>query len=220
MNSATILLSQLSGSVVSAVAAIVGLLVWAWWVLTFNALVRSRNRLMEALGVLDRQIVDAYNQAVDVMSASTNQALIAERDLQTTIAKYRAEILKHRTELPYAPTGVDADEEALIVQFQRAAGGVRYIAESYPLFQGTAASVNAQSLLAGALRDVKEAWRLMLAANRDLADMCKSLPSNIVADVHGFQALSTPEGYGDLGPMMGYGSRQIGPASEIRSGNQ
>lgn len=186
--------------------ALVSLIVLGWWVGVFNGLIRARNKVKEALGVVDSQ-VEQFNALLGLLEQMTREGTAEEKSIHQMVLTARADLTRRRSTTAAAgDDGADrgasaSAEDPMAARTMQASAAVRYLMESAPVWQGAAVYAKAEDKVADALKDIAAAWRMLRGAVEAQRDACQVFPACFVATAHGFRPLPSPDTYADIRPQ-------------------
>jgi len=169
-----------------------------WAALTYNSLVRSRNRVDEAWSDVDVQLRrrhDLVPNLVDVVAA------YAEHEHQVMSA-----VAEARDEAAVAQDG--AQRERAEIDLSDALSEVRAVVERYPELAASEGFLRLQRQLAEIENEIRAARRIYNSNTESYNMRVQSLPSSLVAAAGSFR----PRRYFEVAPSTAIPMRALQPA--------
>lgn len=153
-----------------------------WIVLTYNALIRTRQHVRESWSGIDTELKRRYDLVPNLVETVRGYAA-HERELFESVTKARAQA-EQSTGSPEAQA---ADENVLVAGMQR----LLAVAEDYPALKASAHYLALQEELANTENRIQAARRFYNANVRDLNTRLEVFPSNLIGSAFSFR----PEEY-------------------------
>jgi LemA protein len=160
------------------IAAGLAALVVLWGVLTFNALVRARNRVDEAWSGVDvqlkrrRDLVPNLVQAVEAYARHESATMSALTDARSAAAASKSRVFREQAES----------------RLSGALAAVRAAAEAYPDLRASRGFGRLQTQLAEVEDDIVGARRIFNSNVQRYNDLSQSVPTSVIAGIGGFRA--------------------------------
>ena len=159
--------------VVLGVLALAGL----WLIVTYNALVRSRNKVDEAWSGIDVQLKRRHDLVPNFVETVRGYAA-HERETLARVKEARAEAVAAE-----APARVESAEAHLTT----ALGQVRVLAEAYPELRASESFLRLQAELSGIEDEIQAARRIYNANVQDYNTRIQVFPANLIAGPMSFR---------------------------------
>lgn len=159
------------------IVAGVAVLVLAWGLLTFNALVRARNRVNEAWSGVDvqlkrrRDLVPNLVQAVEAYARHEQETMTALTEARSAAAASTARVFRERAES----------------RLSGALAAVHTAAEAYPDLRASRGFVRLQEQLTEVEDDIVGARRIFNSNVQRYNELVQAFPATIVAQMTGFR---------------------------------
>lgn len=186
------------GTVIGAVGAVVALALLLWLALTYNRLVRLRNRLQEAWAGIDVQLqrrADLVPTLVDTVEGYR----LHERDVLVHVAETRSRLVDAS-----GPADSGRADDAL----EGALRSLFAVAEGYPELKASSNFLALQRELATLEEDISFARRYYNALVEDLNTAVQTFPTLLIARALGFEVAEYFKASGDdrAVPQAAFGS--------------
>jgi len=158
------------------IAAGLAVLVVLWGVLTFNALVRARNRVDEAWSGIDvqlkrrRDLVPNLVQAVETYARHETDTIAALTESRAAAGAAQSRVFRERAES----------------RLSGALASVHVAAEAYPELRASRGFVRLQEQLAEVEDDIVGARRIFNANVQRYNELVQSFPASVIAGIGGF----------------------------------
>lgn len=163
---------------------IVIILIVLWLILSFNSLVRVRNRAQEAYSDIDVQLKRRYDLIPNLVESVKGYM------------KHEASVFENVTEArSHAMQATGAAKAGAENQLSGALKSLFAVAENYPQLKANENFLDLQSQLTDTEDKIQAARRFYNGMVRDLNTKIQSFPSNLIAGVFGFKPM---EFFGDL----------------------
>jgi len=162
--------------IVLAVVAILAL----WVMSTYNGLIRLRNQAEEAFSTMDVYLKKRFDQIPNVVATVKGYA------------KHEAETLENVVKLRNSAQTLNDKLEAE-AQISRAIQTLMVQVEAYPQLKANENFLELQHQLASLEEDIANARKYYNGCVRQLNDTVQMVPSNIVANLFGFQKMKLYE---------------------------
>jgi LemA protein len=148
-----------------------------WMILTYNALVKSRNKVDESWSGIDVQLKRRHDLVPNLVETVKGYAA-HERETLTEVTAARAEAV-----VAEAPHRVESAEAHLTT----ALGQVRALAEAYPELRAAESFQRLQAELAGIEDEIQAARRIYNANVQDYNTRIQVFPANLIAGPMSFR---------------------------------
>lgn len=163
---------------ISTVLLLVGLLAVAYLIMTFNALVRLKNRVQEAMSDIEVQLKRRYDLIPNLVNTVKGYAQ-HEEGVFTKVTEARAKAMSASTPAEHAQA------ENMLSQTLKSLFAV---AESYPDLKASDNFAQLQRELVDAEDKIQAARRFYNAQVRDFVTRLQVFPTNLFAKALGFSA--------------------------------
>jgi LemA protein len=170
---------------------IVALLPLLYVVAQYNSLISLRNHIRDAWANIDTELKRRYDLIPNLVATVKGYAA-HEREVLERVIELRNRRLAHVSR--GAAPGDQAEEQELVQQLNR----VLLLAESYPQLKADQHFLKLQAELVNTEDRIQAARRFYNGNVRDYRNKCETFPSNLVADMFGFQ----PADYFNVEPAI------------------
>lgn len=164
---------------ISLIILIIFLILIAWIVITFNSLIKSKNRAKEAFSDIEVQLKRRYdlipNLIETVKGYASHEKEVLEKVTQARTKAMEAKGIKEKLEAENALSGT------LKTLFA--------VSERYPDLKASTNFLELQQELRDTEDKIQAARRFYNANVRDLNIKIESFPSNLIASLFGFQKM-------------------------------
>jgi LemA protein len=161
-------------------AVILCAIVVAWYLITFNALVKARNAVDQAWSHIEVELTrrfDLIQNLVEVVKGYARH----ESDTFKQVAALRAQP---------RPFGDAAAANSAQPQLAKTLAQVMVLVENYPQLRADQSFLNLQSQLAETENRIAERRHAYNQSVNIYLNLMQSIPSNVVADIHGMPSRS------------------------------
>ena len=148
-----------------------------WLIITYNALVRGRNRVDESWSDIEVQLKRRYDLIPNIVKAVKSYATHEEK-VFTNVTEARASALSAKTPAEHAKA------ENMLTDTLKSLFAV---AENYPALQAAGNFLHLQQELTDAEDKISSARRFYNANTRDFNTQLQSFPTNMIANSFGFK---------------------------------
>jgi LemA protein len=159
-------------------AATLAALTVLWYVLTFNSLVAARNAVDQAWSHIEVELTRRFDLIQNLVEIAKGYAR-HERDTFTQVAALRAQ-----PRLFADAVAANQVQPALT----RTIGQVMLLAENYPELRADQSFLALQRELSETENRIAERRHAYNQSANAYANLCKTIPSNVVAETHQFAA--------------------------------
>ncbi len=147
-----------------------------WFILTYNGLIGSRNRVEEAWSDIDVQMKRRYDLIPNIVNSVKGYAT-HEEGVFTKVTQARAQAMSAKTVQDHAQA------ENILTETLKSLFAV---AESYPQLQASQNFLHLQQELTDAEDKIQAARRFYNANTRDYITQLQVFPTNLIAGMFGF----------------------------------
>ena len=162
---------------VGIVAAVVVVVLVAWFIMMYNGLVKLRNNRENAFANIDVQLKQRFDLVPQLVNTIKGYASHEKETLEKVTAARAA-----------AMSATTVDEKVLADKaLSGALAGLRVSLEAYPELKANQNFLQLQNELADIENKLSAARRFFNSTTRELNNACEVFPSNIVAGMFGFK---------------------------------
>ncbi|MDG2021102.1 MAG: LemA family protein [Phycisphaerales bacterium] len=165
--------------IVIVIVGVVLLMVLIWAVVTFNRLVSVRQHLKESWSDVDVELKRRYDLIPNLVSTVKGYAAHERETLEKVV-----ELRNHAQANHGRPDRQSGDEQALVSGL----GRLMAVAEAYPDLKADANFMALQEELANTEDRIAAGRRFYNGNVREMNQLCTTVPSNIVANLFGFES--------------------------------